>query len=128
MQGEDILFRNMKRDGDAPLIGEGGLHIRPGLDVEATQHDELVQPGTGGLSTAPDNPMLLPAFRRPRSLGGTSKHPVWSMARHALGAYGLGSRRDGATHESIEPLVETTLANFTDGVHRTAPDWSLAHD
>lgn len=122
------LFRNMKRDGDLPFQGEGGLNVRPGVDVAAIHENETVEPGTGGMSTAPDDPKLLPVFRRPRSLGGTSKHPVWSVPRPHLTHHELGSRRDGATHELVEPLEKTSLAVFNAHVCATAPDWSLAHE
>lgn len=116
----------MKLEGDAPALGHGarGLDVRPGEDVDATEPSDKVGPGGGGLSTAPDDPMLLPTFRRPRWLGGTSKDPLWSTERVRLGRHGLQSVRDSPTHETIEPDAETTLADFVQRLHSTAADWS----
>lgn len=120
----------MKREEDAPASGHGarGLDVRPGVDVDATKPSDKVGPGSGGLSTAPDDPMLLPGYRRPRWLGGTSKDPLWSTAREGLGEHGLQSVRDSASHETIEPNAETTLADFVKRVHSTATDWSLVDE
>jgi hypothetical protein len=73
------LFRGMKEHANGlPELGESSrcLGVRPGLDVPATELDDLVWPGEGGLSVSPDDPHGLPNFRRPPVLGGTGKDPV----------------------------------------------------
>ena len=116
----------MRRDGNSPVLGLGGLHIRPGIDVQAEDAAEEVSPGDGGLSTAPEDPMLLAVFMRPASLGGTGKRPVWAIARTCLSGYTLRSRRDGDSHELIEPAQTTTLGDFEVTIHSTAREWSIA--
>lgn len=122
------LYRNMRRDGDRPVVGPGGLVIRPGVDVETLDCDEEVSPEGGGLSTAPGNPLLLPVYRRPLSLGGTSKHPVWSIPRGHLPPYRLTSRTDSTTHETVLPAEAMTLKNFESHLHDTVQDWRLTHE
>ena len=41
------------------------LGVRPGIDVPALYPLDIVQPGQGGLSVSPDDPLNLPYFRRP---------------------------------------------------------------
>ena len=122
------LYRGMKRDGGQPLIGQGGLEIRRGVDVDAFEDNDLVGPGGGGLSVTADEPRLLPSYRRPESLGGTSKHPVWSIDRDQLPAHLLSSRPDREAHELIEPTDQVMLTDFEGRVHGTAVDWKLAYD
>lgn len=122
------LFRGMKRDGDRPLVGAGGLHIRPGDDVPALNDDDEVDSLGGGLSTTPDDPWLLPQFRRPESLGGTSKHPVWSIRRYQLTPQSLSSRWDSITHESVLPAQQSNLRDYVSNIHSTCPDWVLEYE
>ncbi|MFD8767434.1 hypothetical protein [Microbacterium oxydans] len=98
------------------------------MDVLAREDDEEVAPDGGGMSAAADDPMLLLPHRRPESLGGTSKHPMWSIERDELLPHRLRSRSDTAAHETILPVQRTTLGDFTSRVHGTAADWELTHE
>lgn len=122
------LFRNMRRDGDRPLLGPKGLHIRRGVDVPQTADDDEVTTDGGGLSTAPGDPMLLPAYRRPHSLGGTSPDPMWSIRREQLPAHELTSRYDHESHETILPARPTTLSAYEESLGNTVAEWTLTHD
>lgn len=112
------------------MVGGGarGLDIRRGLDVEQTEDDEIVGPGSGGLSTAPDNPRLLQRHRRPESLGGTGKHPVWMIEQTMLPGLGLGSRRDKPNHEIVEADEKVTLGVYIARIHATVSHWAIAHE
>ena len=84
------LYRAMALDGATglPVVGRSArrLGIRPPLeagvrraDVKATAPGEIIQPGTGGMSCTPNDPLDLPEFRRPPELGGDGKDPVWEI-------------------------------------------------
>jgi len=118
----------MKRDGDLPSSESPGLSVRPGVDVHATADDDEVAPDGGGLSCVPDDPRLLAIHRRPESLGGTSKHPVWSLDRGSLPARRLTSRADSRTHETILPIESITLSDFQRRLRATAIDWKVSHE
>src|SRR5438132_2726767 len=103
------FFRSMKEDANGlPAIGAGGrmLGVRPGTstspDVLAVKPTDLVSPGDGGMSVAPDDPAGLPRHRRPTSLGGIGRDPVWYIEKDDL-APDLEFRQDSAVHGVIEP-------------------------
>ena len=79
-----LLYRSMREETDGfPAVGPSGrlLGIRGDdtttPDVAAVNPTDPVGPGDGGLSVAPGDPMLLLRHRRPPSLGGTGRDPVW---------------------------------------------------
>jgi len=108
-----LLYRAMKQDSDGrPLCGTRAneLGMRPGVDIEADA-EEKVHPRTGGLSTTPDDPNLLPPHVRPASLGGKGKLPVFVLDVAALDER-LASRRDPKhprRHSFIEPAETMAL-------------------
>lgn len=118
----------MPRDGDRPLQGPKGLHIRRGVDVAQTNDDDEVTPDGEGLSTAPGSPLLLPAWRRPHSLGGTSPDPMWSIHREQLPAHELTSRYDHERHETVLPSTPTTLSAYEESLRGTVDEWTLTHE
>lgn len=124
------LFRGMKRDGTRPLVsgGASGLDIRRGQDVEAVNDSDIVGPGSGGLSTAPDQPLLLARHRRPESLGGTSNHPVWAIEREAFARFRLRAIRDRPDHETVEAQQEMPLSDFIAEIHSTVSEWEVAYE
>jgi hypothetical protein len=82
------LFRSMKEDdGGVPEAAANAraLGVRPGIDVPAVGDEETIQPGQGGVSVSPDDPLNLPAFRRPPQFQGTGKDPVWVIDEAQLG-------------------------------------------
>lgn len=121
------LFRSMKEDAlGLPQVGASArtLGIRPGIDVPATMAHDLVQPGQGGLSVCPDDPMSLPAYRRPIAFQGTGKDPVWTIDTADLGSdliYRADPRRAG--HGFIEPARPMTLDQYQRAVEQTQGSW-----
>jgi hypothetical protein len=113
------LFRAMIADSDGqPLVGRSArkLGIRTPREtndpnVTAIADNELIQPGTGGLLTAPDEPANLPPFRRPPKFGGRGKDPVWQIDTNDLGP-DLLHRLDGATHALVEPIRPMQLKEY----------------
>lgn len=122
-----LLYRAMKADETGrPQIGPRGLGVRVGHDV-CPDSAGLVVPGGGGMSVTPDDPMELPIFCRPRSLGGTGKAPVWQLYAPDLPST-LQYRNDSRTHGLIEPTTPMPLAHFEHYLAETAAHWTVAHE
>lgn len=124
------LFRAMKESADGFVeIGESAraLGIRPGIDVPVSKPEEMIQPGQGGLSVSPDDPMNLPAFRRPPEFQGVGKDPVWMITEAELGP-DLRYRPDPASadHCFIEPARAMTLGDCQLALARTRALWRKA--
>lgn len=124
------LYRSMTPEGDGlPQVGRSAraLGVRTSNestnpDVTASDAAEIIQPGTGGMSAAPDAPANLPPLRRPPVLGGKGKDPVWELDATNLGP-DLLVRPDGATHVLIEPARPMTLAEFEAALAATRDKW-----
>src|SRR5207249_2273330 len=119
--------RGMKENAQGlPEIGESSrsLGVRPGFDVPAINAGDLVQPGQGGMSVSPDDPLSLPYFRRPLELGGTSKDPVWRITDAQLGS-DLYYRLDptSAGHGFVEASRSMTLAEYQRALAQTQRLW-----
>lgn len=123
-----VVFKDLARDGETPRVGPGGLHVRAGHDVDAINDDELVYPGGGGMSVTPDDVLLLPQSRRPRSLGGTGRKPIWSLSTDLLSKHSLGCRQDDVSHALVEVSEPMPLAKFNANIGDTAPDWEVVHE
>ena len=126
-----ILYRSMLEASDGlPLCGERNrvLGVRPGgsanPDVPAMNAIDVVASGDGGLSVAPDDPMHLPDFRRPPSLGGRGQDPVWWIDECELGP-DLTVRRDSTNHALIEPSRPMSLQEFQDALAATRDLWHI---
>jgi hypothetical protein len=119
----------MAKDG-LPEMGPTArsLGVRPGNaphpDVAAILPAELVRPGEGGMSVAPDDPIYLARNRRPLNLGGLGPDPVWWIDQDSLGPK-LVVRFDPATHGFVEPAVEMTLLQFEEALAATRASWTL---
>lgn len=96
------------------------LGVRPDDDLPVVA--AMVRPGTGGMSVAPEPPTNLPEHRRPRSLQGSGKDPVWGIPLDQLGN-DLTYRQDRATHGLIEPAREMTIGAYQQALAGTAPRW-----
>src|SRR5262245_59862105 len=119
------LFRTMREEADGlPSVGPGArlLGIRPGdapdPDVLAVDPTDSTGPTEGGLSMAPDDPLYLPRQRRPASLGGLGRDPVWYIEKNDLGP-DLQFRQDKPTHGLIEPRRSMTLQEFQNALAQT---------
>jgi hypothetical protein len=123
------LFRSMREASDGlPELGDNprSLEIRPGIDVPAQTLLDIVQPGQGGLSVSPDDPLNLPFFRRPPLFQGIGKDPVWVLDEIELGA-DLTYRPDPsmASHGFLEPARPMPLGDFRRAIQQTRPLWTL---
>jgi hypothetical protein len=124
------LFRAMKPAPDQrPLCGSlaNELGVRPKVDI-APDAAGQVHPETGGLSTTPDNPNLLPPHVRPVSLGGRGKLPVFVVDVGQLGPL-LAPRRDPKNpvkHAFIEPGRGMALSDLQELLCRTRVAWEAA--
>jgi hypothetical protein len=125
------LYRSMKEAADGhPTVGPNGrlLGVRPGNDpnpdVPAIQPTDSVLPGQGGMSVAPDDPLHLLKHRRPASLGGTGRDPVWYIESADLGP-DLSFRPDRPGHRLVEPQRPLTLQEFQDALAGTRSCWKL---
>jgi hypothetical protein len=117
----------MKEVADSlPAVGPSArmLGVRPGNhttpDVLAVHATDKVLPGQGGMLVAPDDPMNLQRHRRPVSLGGTGRDPVWYIEIEDLGP-DLIFRQDRQTHGLIEPKRPLELEEFQDALAATRP-------
>lgn len=119
------LYRAMAAgDGGTPAVGRNDLGVRP-VDLQPDA-DGIAQPGRGGMSVAPDDPMNLPIFRRPASLAGTGKKPVWAIPDATLGP-NLIFRQDTATHGMVEPPSAMPWPQYIGALEATASKWELRH-
>jgi hypothetical protein len=122
------LFRGMKPGAAGePELGPSAraLGIRPGIDVPAQNPSDVVSPGGGGLSVSPHDPAHLPRHRRPTTLGGTGRDPIWGITTADLGP-DLQSRPDPdnpSGHGFIEPSRPMTVAEFEQALERTVQRW-----
>jgi hypothetical protein len=122
----DGLFRGMKGSGGSPELGPSGrtLGARPGTDVPVNASG-MVQPGTGGMSVAPDSPMNLPLHRRPAECDGSGADPVWKIGKNSLGS-DLRYRPDPSNpsgHGFVEPARPMTIQQYQQALHSTASFW-----
>src|SRR6059058_2366777 len=90
------LYRSMKEAADGfPAVGSSSrlLGVRPGNaptpDVLAVAPSDLVLPGQGGMSVAPDDPANLPRHLRPALAAwgairyGISRRMTWGRTSHS---------------------------------------------
>ena len=78
------------------------------------------------MSVAPDDPMHLPDHRRPPSLGGNGKDPVFRY-EVALKPHSLFISLDSETHALVEPQARTTFDEYQRAIHSTQQKWMLSH-
>lgn len=119
-----MVFRCMREASDGlPMIGPTArtLGVRPDDDISV--REGKVQPGTGGMSVAPDDPFHLPRHRRPPEFGGTGKDPVWCIDIRDSGT-DLSFRQDKPSHGLFEPAREMSIEDFQQALADLAPKWS----
>ena len=100
------------------------LGVRRSIGVPAKSRVDVVQPGQGGLSVSPDDPVNLPRHRRPPDLQGVGKDPVWSIGDSDLGP-DLVYRADPAQawHGFVEPARSMSLDEYQDALAQTQSRW-----
>ena len=86
--------------------------------------DGFVEPLSGGLSTTKDNPRALPPNRRPKSLGGKGRHPVFALPEVAV-PVSLKATPDGGSHVLIEPETRMLIDAYETALSSTRDDWEL---
>ena len=127
------LYRAMTPDVDglpqagpsARKLGVRGQDQAPNQDVAALHPTDIVQPGVGGMSVAPNDPINLHYRRRPPAIGGgKGKDPVWVIDGADLGP-DLRYRPDddNTTHGVIEPTRPMTLAEFQQALAGIRAKW-----
>jgi hypothetical protein len=131
--GTRRLWRAMKATADLkPQLGPSartlGVRVPPNLAADILPDREgWVRPGTGGVSVSPDTPIHLHPTRRPVSLGGWGKDPLFSLRADYLGD-GLQFRPDPRTpnrHGLIEPARPMKLEEFRALLNRTQTLWEI---
>jgi hypothetical protein len=118
----------MKEDSDGlPKVEDSarGLGVRPGTDVPASLPGDQVSSGEGGVSVSPDDPMNLPAHRRPSALQGTGKDPVWVIDIMDLDPNLIyrPDPRNPQGHGFLEPACPMPLVEYQQAVARTRDRW-----
>jgi hypothetical protein len=126
-----VLYRAMIADSDElPVTGPTArtLGVRPSIDITV---DGLgwVDPGSGGMSVAPNDPMYLPRHRRPPEMGGTGKDPIWSIRVSDL-SRSLVFRSDPfspSVHGFVEPAVRMIFEEFQSALADSRRLWQRRH-
>ena len=103
------------------ILSRGTVFVAYVLAVRA---GDILLPGQGGMSVAPDDPADLPTHRRPVSLGGTGRDPVWYIESDDLGP-DLHARQGRPGHALIEPSRPVILQVFQDALAATRWRWKL---
>jgi hypothetical protein len=90
------------------------LGVRPGdattPDVQAIQPDDIVTFGEG-MSVAPNDPANFERHRRPPSLGGTGRDPVWYIDEVDLGGE-IAFHQDNPGHGVLTPQQPMDLKDL----------------
>ena len=122
------LYRGMKDDGHGqPLCGTSARTL--GVRIEGDiliQEDGTVEPSTGGMSVAIDDPRHLPPHRRPPAHGGWGPDRVWRIEVDDLPS-SLVFRpdpEDPLRHGFVEPMETMMLADYQDALAASRAMWS----
>ena len=131
-----LMFRAMKKADDRlPVLGRTArtLGVRVSA-VGAVREDppefDVYPDATGdvapgwGLSVAMDDPGGLPRHRKPRSLGGEGRDPVFSLPVGAVGNV-LNVHEDRPPHALIEPASSCSLTEYEAALAETRPSWKV---
>jgi len=99
----------MKAAADGfPEVGRSSRKLGVRIDGPTpdipVRSDRDVEPETGGMSVTLDSAANLPIARRPRSLGGFGRDPVFSLLAMAL-PLSLHCRTELYPHALVEPSI-----------------------
>jgi len=135
-----VMYRSMKKDESGrPELGRSsrtlGVRVSAvGAIPEAGQAkfdvypdaDSYVAPGRG-MSVAMDHPANLPKHRKPQSLGGESRDPLFGIHLGAI-RNTLHVNIDRPPHALIEPATRCALAVYERALAATRSSWEeVAH-
>lgn len=127
------LYRAMKRANDQkPLLGRTartlGVRVQPHGEVSGEGAADVypdcagyISPGRG-MSVAMDDPSYLPRHRKPRSLGGEGRDPVFAL-RTDLITGALSLFEDAPPHAVIEPSERCRLTSYETALAHTRDSW-----
>lgn len=109
----------------ARKLGVRNLGHAPNQDVDALDPSDIVTPGVGGMSVAPNDPINLDHRRRPPEIGGgKGKDPVWVIDEADLGTDLRYLQDDGnENHGVVEPSQPMTLVEFQESLASTRAKW-----
>jgi hypothetical protein len=126
-----VFYRAMRRASSGfPEVGNTArcLGARPKYEQEEgdipVDAIGYVQPKTGGMSMTFKDPHHLPHHRRPKSLGGMGKDPVFCFAGPSPET--LVPRQDTRAnphHFVLEPAGRCLFTEFTRNIATTQPKW-----
>lgn len=120
----------MRDDGEGyPECGPSArkLGVRLGVDVPFTGAG-MVEPRSGGMSVAPDDPQNIPAHRRPRELGGFGPDPIWKIDDSDLPST-LTYRPDPdvpSRHGFVEPMEPMPMGDYESALASSRGAWTRA--
>jgi len=119
------LYRAMRpAEGGRPSLGRSArsLGIRPQTDIPVVEG--MVSPLSGGMSVSLGDPRYLPEHRRPLSLGGTGKDPVYRLkARQVPKALAVRSDADLEGHAFLEPAHVMPIETYEESIASSQRRW-----
>lgn len=130
------MFRAMKKAEDRrPVLGRTartlGVRISPQGAVPEDPPEFDVYPDAAGhvlpgqgMSVAMHDPGGLPRHRKPRSLGGEGRDPVFSLPVSAVGK-ALNVNEDRPPHALIEPASRCPLEEYEAALAETRGSWEV---
>jgi len=121
-----LVYRAMDACSGSPCVGDMHLGVRVPQDIQPDGAG-FVEPGLGGMSVTPNDPWDLPRHRRPPSLYGTGKRPVWEYSIAHLPS-SLVLRLESVTHGLVEPGARMGITVYRSSLGSTAPDWRKIHE
>jgi hypothetical protein len=131
-----FMFRAMKKADDClPVLGRTartlGVRVSAAGAVPKAPLEFDVYPDTAdhvapgfGLSVAMDDPRGLPRHRKPQSLGGEGRDPVFSLLVSAVGK-ALNVNVDHPPHALIEPASRCLLVDYESALAGTRQSWRV---
>jgi hypothetical protein len=79
------------------------------------------------MSFTPENPMLLPRHKKPLSMGGTGRDPVFQLDTAKL-SFLLAARLDNPRHGTVEPANKCLLTTYEQAIISTQENWEFFND
>lgn len=117
------VFRAMREDTDGlPTVGPTSRTLGARLG-EPEPINGLIVPMTGGMSVAIDDPKALPEHRRPPSLGGTGRDPVFLALVPLSNSLHIRQDRPPHQHGLVEPLTTCSPDEYQGLLAATRLQW-----